>query len=78
MSDVKIPSLRAEQRQPAPGLKFLRYLQQMRAQKWNNEEMKKKHELGTLVKITEEEPTVGYRKIRTGYVYDANKKKGRL
>eukprot|EP00971_Amphidinium_carterae_P161882 3209050-Amphidinium_carterae.4 len=39
--------------------------------------MKKLHELGTCVKITKEE-ALGYRKIRTRYVYDASKQKTRL
>eukprot|EP00971_Amphidinium_carterae_P008322 164229-Amphidinium_carterae.3 len=39
------------------------------ALKWNEEEMTKLHELGTFVRITEDE-AVGHRKIKTRYVYD--------
>eukprot|EP00971_Amphidinium_carterae_P202827 4024975-Amphidinium_carterae.5 len=49
------------------------------ALRWNDEEEMTvdKLQLGTFVQITEDDP-VGYRKIRTRYVYDAMKQKARL
>eukprot|EP00971_Amphidinium_carterae_P195534 3880261-Amphidinium_carterae.1 len=52
------------------------------ALKWNEEKMTKLHSLGTFVQmmqqIPEKKEAVGYRRIKTRYVYDAMKQMARL